>query len=128
MKLNKYLIAIGSNTDRERNMELAVKSLDSLPGSKIWGETLETVPVNMPNSLTFHNKCLILISGQTLEELVLFCKKTEAAAGRKPEDKPAGRVVLDIDIVVSNGTILKSDDFERKYVKDFADRNAGKIF
>lgn len=128
MKLNKYLIAIGSNTDREKNINLAVKSFENLQGDKIWGETVETAPVNMPNSITFQNKCLVMLSGLTLEELVSFCKKTERAAGRKPEDKPAGKIVLDIDVVVSNGTILKKDDFEREYIKRFADKNAGNIF
>lgn len=125
MKLNKYLIIIGSNTDKETSIRLAAEKLSLLPGDIIWGETTETEPVNMPNDITFLNRCLIMFSGMGLEEMTSACKEIERMAGRKPEDKKQGKVILDIDIVVANGTVLKPNDLKREYAKEIAGKYFG---
>lgn len=119
MKLNKYLIIIGSNTDREKNIDLATNCLENIPGTHFIGNTIETEPVNMPNSLTFLNKGFVMFSDIDIEELNTLCKNIERKAGRTPEDKKHGIVKLDVDIVIANNKILKPGDLEREYAREF---------
>lgn len=44
-------------------------------------------------------------------------KELERRSGRLPEDKPAGIVKLDIDLLVYDGEVLKPEDMEREYVR-----------
>ena len=51
------------------------------------------------------------------ETLNAFFKELEALFGRTPADKAAGRVPLDIDIVVWDGRVLRPRDMEREYMR-----------
>lgn len=119
MKLNKYLIIIGSNTDKEKNIDLATNCLEDIPGTHFIGNTIDTEPVNMPNSLTFLNKGFVMFSDIDIEELNTLCKNIERKAGRTPEDKKHGIVKLDVDIVIANNKVLKPCDLEREYAREF---------
>lgn len=119
MKLNKYLIIIGSNTDREKNIDLATRSIENVSDNVFFGRTVETEPVNMPNSLTFLNKGIVMFSDIDVEELNSICKEIEKKAGRTPEDKKQGIIKLDVDIVIANNEILKPGDLEREYAHEF---------
>lgn len=119
MKLNKYLIIIGSNTDREKNIDLATRSIENVSDNVFFGRTVETEPVNMPNSQTFLNKGIVMFSDIDVEELNSICKEIERKAGRTPEDKKHGIIKLDVDIVIANNEILKPGDLEREYAHEF---------
>lgn len=119
MKLNKYLIIIGSNTDREKNIDLATRSIENVSDNVFFGRTVETEPVNMPNSQTFLNKGIVMFSDIDVEELNSICKEIEKKAGRTPEDKKQGIIKLDVDIVIANNEILKPGDLEREYAHEF---------
>lgn len=119
MKLNKYLIIAGSNTDREKNIDFATECLEKVRGNLFIGNTVETEPVNMPNGLTFLNKGFVMFSDISIEELNSVCKDIERKAGRIPEDKKHGIVKLDVDIVIANNKVLKPSDLEREYAREF---------
>lgn len=119
MKLNKYLIIIGSNTDREKNIDLATRSIENVSDNVFFGRTVETEPVNMPNSQTFLNKGIVMFSDIDVEELNSICKEIEKKAGRTPEDKKQGIIKLDVDIVIANNKVLKPCDLKREYAREF---------
>ena len=51
------------------------------------------------------------------EAIVNALKRIEIKAGRRPEDKTAEKVPLDIDLLVYGNEILKPKDMERTYIR-----------
>lgn len=120
MQNNKYLIILGSNSNRGANITSASQRLCQLFPVHLAAEAVETAPIGMPNSLPFTNRCLAVLTDKSYDELRIICKALEKEMGRKVEDKNNGIVKIDIDIVAMNGTVLKPEDYARDYAKNFA--------
>ncbi|MDE6481191.1 MAG: 2-amino-4-hydroxy-6-hydroxymethyldihydropteridine diphosphokinase [Muribaculaceae bacterium] len=51
------------------------------------------------------------------KELEILCKKYEAECGRDEEMRDAGKVPVDIDLVIYDGDILRHNDYKREFFK-----------
>lgn len=115
--VNKVLISIGSNWERERNMELAVGMLKELFTTYHLSERIETEAVGeAAGSAPYLNQ---LIAGETSWDADLLREKLKAieqSIGRTPADKAMKCVRIDLDLLIINETILRPKDMQQEYV------------
>ncbi|WP_102408307.1 2-amino-4-hydroxy-6-hydroxymethyldihydropteridine diphosphokinase [Parabacteroides bouchesdurhonensis] len=114
--LNKVLVSLGSNFNREENIQSAARQLSSLFPIIYFSPAVYTEPVGSPQSSIFMNQVAIVYSPYSIEELKSIFKRIEKRLGRRPEDKMLGLVPIDIDLLKWNDQILKPEDMERSYI------------
>lgn len=118
-RTNRIIVGLGSNQDKERNMERAVALLQAYFESICYSDAVYTVPVGGSyGGALFLNRVAVAYSPLSPTELNILFKRIEQAVGRRPEDKAQGRIAIDIDLVQWNDDVLKPDDLSREYVAD----------
>ena len=108
-KRNRVLLCLGSNWDKEKNMERAAEMLRAHFVFIQFSQPVYTEPIDCPLSTTFLNRVAVLYS----EESPARIKDV-----LKDKDKSCGRVPIDIDLLQWNDQILKAEDLTREYVLD----------
>lgn len=112
-----YTICIGSNEQRQRNMAYARRRLSELfPGIRFSTEE-ETLPLQMQRQELFSNQVARFQSDATPDAVKQQFKQIEQEAGRCPEEKAAGIVRLDIDLIACDTTVYKPEDLQREYIR-----------
>lgn len=114
--MHTYTICIGSNYNREATLLWARKQLTALFPSICFADEEETEPFLLHNPARFTNQVARFRSSDNVEETTQQLKRLEAAAGRTPEDKAIEKVILDIDLLMCDDTILKPKDMAQPYV------------
>ena len=117
-KRNRVLLCLGSNWDKEKNMERAAEMLRAHFVFIQFSQPVYTEPIDCPLSTTFLNRVAVLYSEESPARIKDVLKDIECCIGRKPEDKSCGRVPIDIDLLQWNDQILKAEDLTREYVLD----------
>lgn len=115
--LNKVIISLGSNQEKEKNIEMANQLLDSHFDSIHFSEAVYTQPFHMENPALFLNQVAIAFTSENPDQIVDVFKQMERQLGRKPEDKSKGNIPIDIDLLQWNDEILKPSDFHRPYIQ-----------
>lgn len=116
--MHKYIICIGSNYERNKNLSFARQQLRQFFPSVVFTPEKETVPLQIGNPALFSNQIGIFFSKQNEEEIQKDLKEIEIIAGRHPEDKQKERICLDIDLLACDNQLLKPEDCKREYVKE----------
>lgn len=114
--LNRIVLALGSNRDREQNMERAAIELCAHFVSVRFAEMIYTAPIECPGSLPFLNQVAVAYTTDGPTEIITYLKQVEHMLGRKPEDKQKGSIPIDIDLLQWNESILKPEDMKRDYI------------
>lgn len=97
-------------------MALARRRLNGFfPGIR-FSEEVETEPLFFQRRDKFSNQVARFTSARPVEEVKALLKSIEREAGRLPGDKAQEIVKLDIDLLLCDGRIFKSQDLERPYV------------
>lgn len=111
------VISIGSNYgDKESQVKKAIEWLKGfLQEFKV--SDIYTTPCAMHQGQDYLNAVVTGKSGLDIELLNTELKDYERAAGRDDECRRKGRVPIDIDIVMSDGKILKEWDFRQQFFK-----------
>ncbi|MDE7402577.1 MAG: 2-amino-4-hydroxy-6-hydroxymethyldihydropteridine diphosphokinase [Muribaculaceae bacterium] len=65
----------------------------------------------------YSNAVAIYNCNENLEELNIEFKKYEKEEGRTPEFKKTGIVPVDIDVVIFNGEIIRTWDYNQRFFK-----------
>lgn len=118
MTFNRIILSLGSNQDREQNMEKAVRLLKNSFSPVTFSEPVETEPNgSLAGCPRFLNQVAIACSPLNIEDLTTHLKQIEKEIGRRPEDKFHGSIPIDIDLLQWNDTILKPDDLKRDYIQ-----------
>ncbi|WP_321331256.1 2-amino-4-hydroxy-6-hydroxymethyldihydropteridine diphosphokinase [uncultured Bacteroides sp.] len=112
------IVCIGSNYDKEINLRLARRRLTELFSSVRFADEEYTKPLHLFNPALFFNQLVRFSTEKEASVVILQLKTIEKEAGRKPEDKMEEKVKLDIDLLMYDGTVLKQEDMNRKYVID----------
>ena len=114
--MNSYILALGSNIDREANISNAQlilkKELKGINFSRI----IQSKAVG--NGIGIYANCLA--QGKTMlteNELKIITKSTETICGNSKERREKGEVVIDIDIIAFNGEKRHKKDWERDYIQ-----------
>lgn len=115
--MSTCLICIGSNYQREKNLPLARCKLQALFPSICFATEVETEPLHLRNTALFSNQVAMFTTGIEEKEVIRTLKQIEFEVGRRPEDKPAERVCLDIDLLAYDDEILKPEDMQRPYIR-----------
>lgn len=118
MDRNRVILCLGSNLDKEKNMERAAEMLCARFIHIRFSRAVYTEPMDCPRTATFMNQVAILYSEKDADEIRDILKDIERAIGRKPADKYEGLVPIDIDLLQWNDRILKAGDLGRDYVID----------
>ena len=113
--MNKAIVGIGSNVvDARVRVEQCCKLLTSMVEAAKFSFVYETEAVG---TLPQPNNCVGVIStARPFEEMKQALKDMEREAGRLPEHKAEGKVIIDIDIVVWNNEVIKPTDLTRTYM------------
>ena len=111
---HEVLIALGSNTQQENNINVATQKLlellapDGRTTPAIWTE-----PIGLSHSDHFLNS---LVAGSTtleLDALNALLKKMERDSGRQP-----GVCTLDLDVLSYDGVHYHENDWQRDYIQE----------
>lgn len=123
--MNTALLMLGSNTQPEQNIELAIEKLSQFFEIEQQGSLIETKPHGKHYVANFQNLALRILSEDTAEETKLILKDIEKDMGRTPESKTKGIIPIDIDMIFWNGNLLHKDyerfDFVKKCIDELKD-------
>ena len=115
--MNKAIVGIGSNTvDAKARVEECCNFLSEIATESRFSSVYETEAVGSLPQPNYHNCVGVLCTSQPFEELKQKFKEMEREAGRLPEHKREGKVIIDIDIVVWNNEIIRPTDLARSYM------------
>lgn len=113
----KYLLCIGSNTEAEKNMKLAMEVLTRhFPGIRFSSEQMSE-PMGTLRPDWFLNRAAKFESDQSYEQVRAITKEIEHLAGRTPDEKYQEIIKLDVDILQAGDQRFKLHDWEQPYVK-----------
>jgi len=119
--MNTAIIMLGSNTDPDTNIELAVSKL--VICFEIISKSLQVItePFGVQFSYHFHNAALKLRTTETLEDTITIFKGIETQLGRKSDSKLTGMIPIDIDMIFWNDNLIHEDYNRYEYVKNCID-------
>lgn len=113
------IISMGSNCDKAENMAAAKSALKALFGDDIrFSPVLETEPIGMDGGETFLNALALAHTDDDCADVTARLKSVERNMGRIAQEKSAGIIRIDIDLIAFGGRVLKKEDWGRAYVKD----------
>lgn len=110
-------IELGSNESSDRTIREAQDILRECFPDIVFSRMQTTEPQNFKSPRPFLNRTGRFTTFKSEEEIRRMLKETERRMGRKPEDKAQGRVRIDIDLLVYDGKVLKTEDLQRDYVR-----------
>jgi 2-amino-4-hydroxy-6-hydroxymethyldihydropteridine diphosphokinase len=116
--MNKVLLSIGTNVDREVNLAVCHKLLEESFGEIHYSNTSVTIPYGNHYKNDFLNQLAIVYTDKDKEYVSLLLKSIEKQIGRNPKDKENGIVKIDIDLIIWNDDILKPTDISRSYITE----------
>ena len=113
----EFILCIGSNTEAEQNMKLAVSELTRhFPGIRFSSEqTSEPMGTLRPD--WFLNRAAKFESELPYEEVRAITKEIERMAGRTPDEKYQEIIRLDVDILQAGDQRFKEHDWQQPYVQ-----------
>jgi len=112
MEKNKAYLSLGSNiSNREANLETAIKEINGLGKVTKKSSTYETEPVDYKNQPYFLNLVLLLETDLTPAELIIKLQEIEHKMGRIKEIEKGPRNI-DIDIIFYNQEVIKTEHLQ----------------
>lgn len=110
--MTRYAIALGSNEgDRLDHLRRAVAELEDLGSVEAVSGVYETEPVGGPAQDPFLNAVAVLDTISEPQDLLVSLQRIEAAHERAREVRWGPRT-LDLDIVTSDGSLIRAPDLE----------------
>ena len=116
--MNTAIIMLGSNTDPDTNMDLAVSKL--VICFEIISKSLKVItePFGIQLLYNFHNVAIKLNTSETQEDTIAIFKVIEIQMGRKSDSKLTGLIPIDIDMIFWNNKLVHEDYNRYEYVKN----------
>ncbi|EGK00025.1 2-amino-4-hydroxy-6-hydroxymethyldihydropteridine diphosphokinase [Dysgonomonas gadei] len=116
--MNKALLSIGTNEDRESNLSLCHQFLNNIFTDISYSDSSVTMPYGTIYRNDFLNQLAVIYTDRDMDEVIRLLKSIEKDMGRNGADKKNGIVKIDIDLVIWNNSVLKPEDFTRSYIAD----------
>jgi 2-amino-4-hydroxy-6-hydroxymethyldihydropteridine diphosphokinase len=95
----RVTVSIGSNIDRDRHVLACLDALAESFGSLAISRIFESEPVGFEDGRNFYNLVVAFESDCSVGELQAWCKRLEAANGRRNDVPKFGPRTLDIDLL-----------------------------
>ena len=113
--MNAFVVSIGSNViEREAMMSRTVKWLEEQFDDVRVSEIYETPEYSRRYDPYFN--CVASASTRMLlDDAVKLMKEWEMKCGRTPQSKITGKVVIDLDIVIWNDSVVRPKELSRDY-------------
>ncbi|TFH88704.1 2-amino-4-hydroxy-6-hydroxymethyldihydropteridine diphosphokinase [Billgrantia azerbaijanica] len=110
-------VSLGSNIERDRHLRGCLDALAATFGRLRVSRVFESEPVGFEDGRNFYNLVVAFESDWTVGELQAWCKRLEAAHGRRPDSPKFSPRTLDIDLLtvgelsgVHDGVALPRDE------------------
>lgn len=113
----QIILALGSNSQQELNMDKAKSMLMALLGNICFSKNTWTHPIGI-RSNDFLNCLAISQTTLSLDSLETELKTIQKSCGDSPLKRKKNVVKMDIDILRYGTTILHEKDWKRSYVKE----------
>ena len=114
---NKVVIALGSNIEPEKNLELAVVELKSRFKVSKRSRWIRTKPIGILDQPDFYNGVLIMVTELGMESLIQELKTIEDLMGRDRSKPKFGPRIIDLDILIWNGKVIDKDYYDRDFLR-----------
>lgn len=114
--MNTFIISMGSNENKTENMFRCRDLLGRCYPNVLFSDMIRTEPIGANYSTAFYNQLTLVQSEDSVSLLTNKLKRIEQEIGRQPGEKAKGIIKIDLDLLVVNGSIVKSKDFERSYI------------
>jgi 2-amino-4-hydroxy-6-hydroxymethyldihydropteridine diphosphokinase len=115
--MNTAIVMLGSNMNKEENMELVKIKLadyfEIIDQSKI----IESEPVGEKYKNSFLNQAIKILSDDTAEQTAIHFKHIETEMGRSATTSKKGDVPIDIDLIFWNKELKRNDYTKYDFVK-----------
>lgn len=112
------LISLGSNTDGDRNLEIARKELLRYFPDITYAKECRTRPINLHNPSLFVNQVALFHTLFSLYEVKNVLKDIEYVCAEIPKDKVHEIIRMDIDLLQFGKEVLKPEDMKRPYIRN----------
>lgn len=122
--MNHFQILLASNSNGIENVNNARNRLMELfPNGISFSEIIVSTPIDKngmekPDEPNYLNAICLAQSDATLDHIQFLLKQMETLMGRKKGSDVKDEVVIDLDLVVWNGEILRPWDVSQTYYKD----------
>jgi len=104
-------LGLGSNLgNREANLRLALRLLESLCRVEEVSSLYETAPVGVENQPPFYNAACRITTGLEPGALLRFLKRVEHEVGRRPGGPHWGPRPIDLDLLLYEDVVMESND------------------
>ncbi len=114
---NEVVIALGSNIDPEKNLDIALVELESRFKIAKRSRWIKTKPIGIIDQPDFLNGTLLLKTKIGQESLKQELKNIEDLMGRDRSLPKFGPRKIDLDILIWNGEVIDEDYFERDFLR-----------
>jgi 2-amino-4-hydroxy-6-hydroxymethyldihydropteridine diphosphokinase len=119
--MNTAIVMLGSNYQKEQNIDLAKDKLSEFFEITDESRLLLTKPIGKKYKNDFLNQALVLLSADSAIETQNHFKHIEDELGRSPLTALIGDIPIDIDLVFWNGEQKRIDYDKYEFVKTCID-------
>ena len=116
----QIILALGTNSEQELNMEKARAMLVALLGTLRFSENMWTHPIDIVSD-DFLNCLAIAQTSMSLDRLNVALKKIERSCGDTSYKRRKNVVKMDVDILQYGTAIMHEKDWERPYIMQLLD-------
>lgn len=113
----KIIIALGSNTEQEAHVGLAMEMLRRHFGKMRFSRKMWTQPIGIRSDL-FLNVLAEADVCMPVEEVTRRLKDIEVVCGRCQEEGESTKVEIDIDLLLYGSEKYHESDWQREYVQE----------
>lgn len=120
MKLHRFVLTLGSNSESDKHLSLAQAGLRALAVERLtFSPARESVPISFGLSdALFTDQVAVGVTCMDLDTFAAELKALECRTGRTPEQRKAHpeAIPVDIDLITWDQEILKPRDVTRPYL------------
>jgi 2-amino-4-hydroxy-6-hydroxymethyldihydropteridine diphosphokinase len=117
MDKNKLILALGTNTNQEKNMFMAEHLLRKLLPDIVFTEPRWTQPIGVKSDRFFNELAFAMVNHKMLQ-IERAIKNIEHKCGSTKAERSKNIIKIDIDILLVGDTKYHIKDWERKYIKE----------
>lgn len=118
--MNTAIVMIGTNMDQE-NLTKAQERISEFYEILDRSVILQTKPIGKKYKTDFFNQAIKILSDDTAKETANHFKHIENEMGRSSFTSQKGEVPIDIDLIMWNGEIKRSDYEKYSFVRQCVD-------
>jgi 2-amino-4-hydroxy-6-hydroxymethyldihydropteridine diphosphokinase len=116
--MTQAVIALGSNIEPRKNIELARERIRSTHRVIRESRFVETSPIGYVDQPNFLNGAILIETETSQKELVEWLHQVENSLGRVRTGNRFGPRTIDLDLVMWDGEVLDTDVYEREYLRE----------